>query len=274
MERVLGEDWEEQLAAATTTAPATCERQALLAICLQGQDYSRLPKALVAKVEEMAEEVATTFPTSSYFNHCLVEWEGQRAGWLAGLVEWEEQRGWLESSLKLSWRRSGEWVVERSTMGHAMEPLVLVAGAEFGKKGRDVLMLLDSSEFYTSLSNVSITKVEFTMDNKTLQVEGSCVGDGKRFILKSTIDAWMGDCLSMNTRLYEEDQSRYIFITNPLFHPSKEVSLETAIELQEDMEARGWDGENSSGEEDSLAEKNSPGEAPTDEEVDEDEQKL
>ena len=231
LEEFLGEDWEQQLEATTTSSPASLSRQALCSVALQGFDYSHLPKRLAKEIVEMEEELKNVFPGRFYDCHC-------RAGPFL-----------MHMGLRVSWKKGGLWTLERFVR-HVTEEyspeveeaeLLLFPNVEVSQPDLALLLLLpDSTNLYDSLPEVTITRVDFNLAMKSLQLNGFCESiNGKRFFLKTILqtEAVFDDDVHMTTMLYEkEDQGVSSFITSAVFLPSLEESLGRLLAEEEDLE--------------------------------------
>ena len=111
-----------------------------------------------------------------------------------------------------------------------LQPNVEVTQADLAS----FLLLPTTTRLYDSLSEVTITKVDFNLPRKSLLLRGICKGgNGERLFLKTTIEAKVFyDDLHMTTLLYErEDQVEASFITSAVFLPTWEEAVECAEDL-------------------------------------------
>merc|ERR1712112_79118 len=103
-----------------------------------------------------------------------------------------------------------------------------------------LLLLPGSNDLYDSLPEVTITRTNFNLASKSLQLKGFCESNGgKKFFLKTILqaEAVYDDEVHMTTMLYEkEDQVVASFITSAVFLPSLEASLERLLAEEVDLE--------------------------------------
>ena len=116
----------------------------------------------------------------------------------------------LYRSLGVSLRR-GAWVVETSVGGGSRLSMELVDGQarSYGEVGAKVLGLTLPKSYppthylYTSLPDVTIDKVKYEEETKTLELKGFYVSDGIKLTLKSLIEYKAGeDQMHMTTMVY------------------------------------------------------------------------
>ena len=238
----MGKDWEQQLEANTTSSPASLNRQALCSIVLHGLDYSHLPKRLARELVEMEDDLKAVFPDAFYHHHC-------QAGPLL-----------LHVGLRVSWKKGGLWTLEKFV--HQVNPqlapqpnpeikeLLLLPNVEVSQPDlASFLLLPPSTQLYDSLPEVTITKVDFSMATKSLQLKGVCEDrDGKRFYLKTILQAKVfEDDVHMTTLLYEkEDQVVASFINSIHLLPSLEESMDRLL-AAENWEDDFMDGDSTDG---------------------------
>ena len=238
----LGKDWEQQLEANTTSSPASLNRQALCFIVLHGLDFSHLPKRLARELVGMEDDLKAVFPDAFYHHHC-------QAGPLL-----------LHVGLRVSWKKGGLWTLEKFV--HQVDPqltlqpnpeikeLLLLPNVEVSQPDlASFLLLPPSTQLYDSLPEVTITKVDFSMATKSLQLKGVCENrDGKRFYLKTILQAKVfEDDVHMTTLLYEkEDQVVASFINSIHLLPSLEESMDRLL-AAENWEDDFMDGDSTDG---------------------------
>ena len=154
----------------------------------------------------------------------------------------------MHMGLRVSWKKGGLWTLERFVR-HVTEEyspeveeaeLLLFPNVEVSQPDLALLLLLpDSTNLYDSLPEVTITRVDFNLAMKSLQLNGFCESiNGKRFFLKTILQAKVfDDDMHMTTMLYEkEEQAMASFITSAVFLPSLEESLERLLAEEEDLE--------------------------------------
>ena len=104
------------------------------------------------------------------------------------------------------------------------------------------MLLPPTTKLYDSLSEVTITRVDFNLPRKSLLLRGICKGgNGERLFLKTIIEAKVfDDDLHVTTLLYErEEQVEASFITTAIFLPSYTEAYVRLLELEEDSETIG-----------------------------------
>ena len=197
-------------------------RQALCSIALQGVDYSHLPKGVAKEVVAMEEQLKNVFPDAFYHCHCYA---GPHL---------------LHMGLSVSWRSGGLWTLKQFVrqvdleLAPEMLELLLLPNVEVSQPDLPLLLLLpETTNLYDSLPVVTITKVDFNLAAKSLQLNGFCESNkGKRFFLKTILQAEVfDDDVHMTTMLYEkEGQVVASFITSAVFLSSLKESLEQLLE--------------------------------------------
>ena len=222
LEEVLGKDWENQLKEEATMSPTSLKRTVLCSIALQGLDYSRLPKSLASEVVEVEGELRSAFPDDFYHNFFQV---GPSLG--------------MHMAFSASWAPGGVWTLTKCirpiqlTIPFAnvepnlemdMDKLVLQPNVEVTQSDLAPFLLLPpTTELYDSTPEVTVTKVDFDLARKSLQLKGICLGNnGERLFLKTIIQAKVfEDDLHLTTMLYKrEEQVEASFITSAVFLPT------------------------------------------------------
>ena len=106
------------------------------------------------------------------------------------------------------------------------------------------LLLPPTTRLYDSLPEMTITKVDFSMATKSLQLKGVCENrDGKRFYLKTILQA--KDDMHVTTLLYEkEDQvmaSGKWQVASAVFLSSSEESMDRLLAVEDANRRLGLD---------------------------------
>ena len=217
--------------------PMSLKRTVLSTIALQGLDYSRLPKSLAREVVMLEEEIGSVFPGDFY--HHLIQVSPSREVHLAFSVSWGPGGVWTLTlrarDLQLAYPIANiEPTVEMMDIGKlVLQPNVEVTQADLAS----FLLLPTTTELYDSLSEVTITKVDFSLPRKTLRLRGVCKGgNGERLFLTTIIDPHLFDNgLHMTTLLYErEDQVEASFITSAVFLSTWEEAMGGCMEEEEE----------------------------------------
>ena len=240
-EEFLGKDWEKQLEediAISTLNPMSLKRTVLSSIALLGLDYGRLPKSLVREVVGLEEEIGSVFPKDFY--HHVVRVGPSREVHLALSVSWGAGGVWtLTQGVSPFPVDIVEPDMEMMDIGKlVLQPNVEVTQADLAS----FLLLPTTTELYDSLSEVTITRVDFNLPRKSLLLRGICKGsNGERLFLKTIIEAKVfDDDLHVTTLLYErEEQVEASFITTAIFLPSYPEAYVRLLELEEDSETIG-----------------------------------
>ena len=221
-EEFLGKDWEKQLEediAINAPNPMSLKRTVLSSIALLGLDYSRLPKSLVREVVGLEEEIGSVFPKDFY--HHVVRVSPSFRVHLAFSVSWGAGGVWtLTQGVSPFPVDIVEPDMEMMDIGKlVLQPNVEVTQADLAS----FLLLPPTTELYDSTPEVTVTKVDFDLARKSLQLKGICLGNnGERLFLKTIIQAKVfEDDLHLTTMLYKrEEQVEASFITSAVFLPT------------------------------------------------------
>ena len=226
-------DWEKHLEKeAANKSPVSLKRTVLTLIALQGLDYSRLPKSLAREVVGLEEEIGSVFPEDFYHHLCQVSPSHLPLHrHLALSVSYGPAGVWtLTKGVSPVWVSfpvdSGEPDMEVMNIGKlVLQPNVEVTQADLAS----FLLLPPTTVLYDSLTEVTITKVDFNLPRKKLRLRGICKGgNGERLSLTTIIEPHVFD-FYMTTLLYErEDQVEASFFTSAVFLPTWEEAVEHA----------------------------------------------